>query len=251
MVDYRRSLLGEVPRSTWSTTSPPPPRPSPRCGPGVLPPGPIPARTSRRPAAQPLVVERRGGVRARRRLRPGRPSRARRSRPWRHCCRRPATSVCTSWSRAAPGRLAGALRAGDPVVARPGDARAALLSGSPDEGPLLGTQAAARTARPRVGSSPATGVSTSSRWRGASRRCSGAGARTGRRPAPAGLRRLPADVSRSARPGTRPAGGFRADKTSSSRVGRRRPPTKLARRRRPPLPPRTLPGCPAGPTGRT
>ncbi|WP_278257571.1 FtsK/SpoIIIE domain-containing protein [Nocardioides convexus] len=105
VVDYRRSLLGEVPEEyllnylTSATQAQPalsdlatylqnrlP-------GPDVTPDQP----------AQPVLVVGRGGLRGRRRLRPGRhPAETRRSRCSSRCWPRPATSACTWSSRGAP-----------------------------------------------------------------------------------------------------------------------------------------------------
>ena len=126
VVDYRRSLLGEVPDEyllnylTCATQATPvmqgdrgvPREPDPR------------PRRHARAAAQPLLVDRRRGLRGRRRLRP----------------RRDPAGLAGAGAAAADGagprhrparrgrpsrrwRVAGALRAGHPVDARPGDAR--------------------------------------------------------------------------------------------------------------------------------
>ena len=159
------------PRSTCSTTSPPPPRPAGAEGPRRLPrePDPRPGRHPRA-AAQPVVVDRRRGLRARRRLRPGR-------HPAELAGRAAAAAAGPGpRRRPAPGRrpplrwrVAGAVRAGDPVDARPGDARPAALR-QPRRGSADRQRPAVIPSRPAAaGWSPATAASRSSSWPGPTR----------------------------------------------------------------------------------
>ncbi len=173
VVDYRRALLGEVPdeyllnyltSANQAAAGAARPRDVPR------EPHPRPRRHPRA-AAQPLVVDRRRGVRAGRRLRPGR-------HPAELTGRR-AAAAAGPGPRRRPARdrgpplrrcLARALRAGDPVAARPGHAGPDAL-GQPRRGAAARQPARrARPARPRPARSPASAASRSCRWPGPTRR---------------------------------------------------------------------------------